>query len=569
MSNKTITAKECRFVSYVPQPEYEKADLHLVKEIIHYDDGTSEPHLNFLYDYKRPFWITKPGLRQHKQKKEWEKTDNLIRFESTERDLILNITRALKTPWFRGSFKDLCASPYIYGVDIMSTACVKQKYIEKYPNKKTYYSVGVIDVETDVLNGTEEIVMLTFSHKEHCITAVLKSFVKGIDNVEDKLQEATEKHIGKYIKERNIKPTLYLCDSEIEVIKVVFEKIHQIKPDFLAVWNLDFEITKFLTACEKAQEDIKYILSDPSVPDDYKYFKYKKGPTQKVTSSGKITPIKPAARWNSVITPASFYMIDSMCVYKQTRTGQPEKQSYSLDAILQEELEITKLKLPEADKYKGLEWHIFMQKERPIDYIVYNRFDCISVELLDEKIKDLAVIISQFSNTSDFQKFNSQPRRTCDNLHWTCLEQDRVIGTTGETIVDEFDEMTLSRDGWIVTLPAELIHKNGLRIIEEIDVPTTIYSHTGDLDVSASYPNGECVFNISKETTARELVDIEGVSEEVFRIQGLHLSAGHVNAIEYCSAMMGFPTLPELLKVFQENQSLKLPQSQANNLDNI
>lgn len=569
MSSKTIIAKECRFVTYVPAPDYDSPDLHTVKEILHYSDGSSEPHLNFFYDYKRPFWITKPGLRQHKQKKEWEKLENLIRYESTERDLIQNITRALKTPWFRGSFKELCANPYIYGVDIMSTACIKNEYLEKYKAKKTFYSVGVIDVETDVLYGTDEIIMLTFSHKEHCITAVLKSFVAGLDNVEAKVAQNMEHHLGSYIKERNLKPKLYLCDTEIELIQKVFADIHQIKPDFLAAWNMDFEITKFMQACVKANIELKDILSDPSVPDKYKYFKYKKGPTQKVTSSGKITPIKPAAQWHSVITPASFYLIDSMCVYRQTRTGQPEKQSYSLDAILSEELNITKLKLPEADKYKGIQWHIFMQKNYPIDYIVYNRFDCIAVEILDEKVKDLAVIISQFSNTSDFQKFNSQPRRTCDNLHWECLKQDLVIGTTGETIVDEHDDKTLSRKDWIVTLPAELIHKNGLRIIKEMDIPSTIYSHTGDLDVSASYPNGECVFNISKETTSKELIDIKGISEEIFRIQGMHLSGGQTNAIEYCTTMFKFPKLPDLLKKFKEMLPVTLPQSSNDNLDHI
>ena len=51
---KNIKTKECRFVTYVPSPDGDRPDLHVVKEIIHYDDGTSEPALDFRYDYERP-----------------------------------------------------------------------------------------------------------------------------------------------------------------------------------------------------------------------------------------------------------------------------------------------------------------------------------------------------------------------------------------------------------------------------------------------------------------------------------------------------------------------------------
>lgn len=59
-------------------------------------------------------------------------------------------------------------------------------------------------------------------------------------------------------------------------------------------------------------------------------------------------------------------------------------------------------------------------------------------------------------------------------------------------------------------------------------------------------PNGETAMNISKETTVRELSKIDGITEEVFRKQNMGITAGHVNAIDYCTTMMGFPSLFEL-----------------------
>ena len=66
-------------------------------------------------------------------------------------------------------------------------------------------------------------------------------------------------------------------------------------------------------------------------------------------------------------------------------------------------------------------------------------------------------------------------------------------------------------------------------------------------------PNGEVCFNISKKTTLRELTNIVGIDEEVYRKQNMHLSAGHVNAVEYCSTMFGMPKLDELLDILDED----------------
>lgn len=77
------------------------------------------------------------------------------------------------------------------------------------------------------------------------------------------------------------------------------------------------------------------------------------------------------------------------------------------------------------------------------------------------------------------------------------------------------------------------------------------------LDVSASYPNGEAVFNVSKETTARELLEIEGVDESVRRKQGINLSAGATNAVEFCTEMFGLPTFEQLFVAYSKHLEQK------------
>lgn len=78
------------------------------------------------------------------------------------------------------------------------------------------------------------------------------------------------------------------------------------------------------------------------------------------------------------------------------------------------------------------------------------------------------------------------------------------------------------------------------------------------LDVAASYPNGECVFNVSKETTSKELLSIEGVDEYTQRMQGINLCGSHTNAVEFCCNIFKLPTLTEMHMAFEEEQNAEI-----------
>ena len=530
--------------------------MHLVKEVIHYSDKTTSNNVLLVKDFKRDFYVTKKGQRNHQEKKEFEELDNLLLFKTRECDLADSINKALGQGYMRGDLRKACGSPYVYGADILSTAIIKQRYTEKYNILPSLYSTAIADVETDVIEGHEKIIMASITCKSVAFVAIVKSFMKGIANVESKVHQAAEHYIGDIVKQRNINIEVVLVEDDIEAIRAVINKAHKIMPDFLGFWNVDFDMTKIINACDRVGIDPTDIFSDPSVPREYRMFKYKRGPDKKVTASGLVTPIKPALRWHTVFTPASFYVIDAMCAYRHIRMGEQELQSYSLDFVLNHEGCRGKLKFDQCP-YTGLMWHQEMQSKFKIEYVIYNLFDCISVELLEEKTKDLAISLPMFSGCSDFQHFRSQPKRIVDDLHFVLLKKRRVIASTGDTMTTEHDTETLSLDGWIVTLPAHLICENGVNIVEENpSLITNVRRDVGDLDVAGSYPNGQAVFNISKGTTRTELISIEGIDEEVFRMHGMNLSGGSTNALAYCQAMFVFPTLTELDAIYDQDEMI-------------
>lgn len=551
-----MVGAECRFAVLCPPPFAGDADLHVVKEIQHMADGTNRPFLRLVPNFKRSFWVTNKGARNHEQKKEWEELTNVREFRTTQSNLNNSIAAALGRPGFSGDPRQLSRSPYLYGSDILSTAVIKKQYQKKNPELSTPYSVAVFDTEKDMVMGTEQINMATLSFGKKVFTAVQKSFVEGLTDVPARAQKAMQKYLGEVVQKRGIEWELMIVDSEIDCVRECMNKAHAWMPDFVAIWNIDFDMPMMIKACERAGVDPKNIFSDPSVPPEYRHFKYHQGKKQKKTASGLLTPIKPADQWHTVYAPASFYFIDAMCAYRKIRSQKGEEPNYKLDSILNKELGIRKLNFKEAESMEKVDWHIFMQSNYKIEYIIYNVFDCVSMELLDEKTLDLSIAMPMQSGCSDFATFKSQPRRAADDLHFFCQDYGKVFGSTADKMQTELDDETLGLEDWIVTLPAHLVIDNGLAIIKEYpNLRTNIRGHVGDLDVSASYPNGEVVFNISKETTKKELCSVEGIPERTQRMQGVNLSSGVTNAVEFATTMYGLPNMDTLLDSFMEDMA--------------
>lgn len=100
-------------------------------------------------------------------------------------------------------------------------------------------------------------------------------------------------------------------------------------------------------------------------------------------------------------------------------------------------------------------------------------------------------------------------------------------------------------------LSATNIADNGMKIIlENEEIRTNARPHTGDLDVSASYPNGEVVFNISKGTTKKELISIDGVTEWQRRMQGINFSGGPSNGAEFAQQILSAPMFEDMLRIY-------------------
>ena len=482
--------RECKFVTHLEAIPDVRPDVHLVKEYVTYDNGVRKPAFRIIPNFQRPFYVTKPHYQKYKQKKESEDLDRVNMFLSTESELGKNCCSRIGGYKFVGKTNlwDAKESPYLYGVEIDSRTILKHMYTEKYPNSFTPYSVAVLDIETNV--DTEEIVLISVCDSKKVYVGILSSLLQGRDKVIDQLNYLYKKHIPETDISKNITPEFIICRSEATLIKTIMAKTHEMQPDFLAIWNMNYDIPYIVSRCEVHGIKPKDIFSDPSVPEAWREFHYKEGQSSRTTASGVAKIFSPWEQWHIVKTCASYYIIDAMCAYYYVRVGAKQVPGgYSLNNILDYELgsKYKKLKFDHLseDHIDGIDWHRHMIANYPLEYVIYNIWDTMSILELDNKTKDLSYRLPALSGDSHFDVFKSGPKKITDALHFFYLEKGKVLGLRNVSRYDDKtkDRTLLGLDGWIQIMKASRIRDLGMNIIkEDSSIITAVRAFLSDLD---------------------------------------------------------------------------------------
>ena len=411
-----IVSRECKFVLRSNfNKDYPDTDYHFVKEKITYNDGTTKKNFNIIKDFKIPFWITKPHFQNHKDKKESEEIKKLNKYYSNYNLRHKSIASRLGSKYIGAkSMRDVVDSPYLYGTDIDSRAVLKKLYMDKYPNVVTKNEVVALDIEVDTVE--DEMIIISIASEQEIYIAIKESLLINNRRVEEQLLHLYKKHIPVTDISKNIQPVFEIFKTEIEMLESVLKRLHKWQPDFVAIWNIDYDIPYLIKVCNKYNVDPKDVFSEPSLPKELRYFEYKQGKKVKLTESGVHKPIDPQEQWHLVKTPCSWYWIDAMCAYYFIRVGGKKiPGGYSLNSILEKELgsNMKKLKFEDekTESLVGIDWHRYMVENKPLEYIIYNAWDTMSMLELDNKTKDLSNIISVLCGISSFDIFDSGPKK--------------------------------------------------------------------------------------------------------------------------------------------------------------
>lgn len=604
-----VIQRDWRFGMHLPTgPNGE--DMHLIKEVLTVKDGDGVryvPHMRVLKDFERPIWTTKMQHRTYQDKKEYEKLEKLDKHMVRQGDLRNKVAALTGRPTSPAQLGELLCSPYIYAGDVPSTAIIHRELYQKANEGKTPvpYTYAAFDTETDVLYGTNQIIigsmtMLPYVHLvirqdwleykgEDTGERIINILHSKIDGVLADFFAAMDKDKkgDRFPPElRDLKYSYEIVDTELDIVEKSWAWFHENKPDWMGIWNIDFDASKVMDCLKRNKAAPEQYLCDPMVPYDYRKVKYKRAQTMKEAASGKGKPVSPHDQWHFMFAQASFTMVDAMSAYRLLRLGEQEERSYSLDAILDKETggALRKLTYAPADKYVKEKWHQVMQRDHKWVYLAYAAVDTISMCLLDRLTRDLSHRLPAMADITSFDQCNSQPKRLRDAFYVFALEDHNcVIGSVGHSRdfkkpepepdygdevengfggdEDDFEEeefSVLDRRNWVITLPSHM-SAPGLPLLRgDASAITGIRAMVYDSDAVSSYPSCTQVANVSKITTRKEICKVGDLDERVFRNQNLNLLFGQVNAVEYTTRMFGAPTLMALLDAYDARKAAQL-----------
>lgn len=565
LKKEEIKAIECKSVFYSEHIERdEESDLLTVKELVHLHDGRILPNIRFIKDYERPFWLVKDHLKTYKDKREWISKDDVIQYKSTQIRLRKSICHHRGWGDPRQRLQVIARDQYLFGCDIQTPALIKRGYQKRWPDLFTPNRVCALDSETDMLEieGDKVPIMLSITMKEKAFFGYLNRINKKVPEYEAKLHVKFKEVAAKDpdVAKRNITLTSKGYDTPGQLVAGVIAELHKWQPDLVAIFNINFDMTVMIDALQKEHYHLPDVFCDPSVPAAYRYFHYRRDNPVKMKSNGKPFNKDWYDMWNYIDAPAGFFWVDTCCVYRYIRVAQGKEAKYSLEYILNKNLGESKLYL-ECEGVDAppstAEWHMQMQANALVEYGVYNLYDVIRLEQLDEKTLDLCNQISLLSGYSDYQIFNSTPKKTSDKLHFYCLEEtNEVIGSVSDQMVDELDRYVIEKNGYIKTLPAYSVTNDGLELFKDTlpGLRSLIYRYVSDADIASTYPNGQIILNLSKDTTALELCKIRGVSTEEQILLGVNLTGGKVNSIEIMTTIGRLPTLRDMLDIYDQSK---------------
>lgn len=555
MSKLKVIGLEPKGITYVKSKFRNNKDLIVAKEIVHYEDGSFAKRLRMQENYKRPFFVTKPGARTYFQKQPSEAVENLIEYRTPQCEMQSRIAKALnyETGGPNQPIKKLANSPYLYGADVSPAACFKYEYTKRYPNlTKTPNEVATLDIETDVVRGTGEIILLTITLRDKVRVYVLDRYLDDNEDNFKQIRLQAKKYIPELMKKRGFVPEIIFRNSPGQMVKEAIATLHKWQPDIVVIWNAIFDMPRLEDALLNEGIDPAEVFSDPRVPKEYRTFRIIKGNNKETTASGVKKTKSNEQIWNWFLFPASFQILDAMCVYASIRFGAKES-SYSLDAILQKEKVGSKLRIEGTEQYRGLRWHEVMQSRYKVEYLIYNIVDCVAMEELDEKTTDVRMVISEIASHSDFRNLNSGPKRLIDRMHFWYLNlpEPRVIGSTPADIDETFDKWVIDHRNIIITLPAYmLVPTNYDRIEGAPGHRTLLFKECADLDITSTYPTASILLNIDPRTVVFEFSRIQGITAIRRLAFGINLTASRGNAIQLCQEYLGGASPDDFLDEF-------------------
>ena len=581
-------------------------DLVLVNVgIFDKDNKLIRKELRQYKNYRRDWYYVKPAYQDYAQRKLEMPLSKLDQFKSTQRGMMADIKRQIRTSdW---GMRKLGNDVFLFGTDIHVESVIKQKFVDKYGDIPYLPITGFMDYEWDV--DTNELTFGTYAIEDHLYITVRKDIVKDYPNYKELLQQEVDGTISETLAalflKRNLKrireidkdihakalndvlhmkdklaaidvliamnikgfvavqPRKYklhvmLVDRPSDVAVKLIEQTHVDKPDFLAFWAGDNDWEIIEENCARDGVDMASFVSDPSIPDEFKHYKFIRDNYIHVSSSGTKMAPKWYEKHHKISAPTSWTYVQMEFAHQLSRGHLPQRASYGLDNILSEDIGFGKLKY--KGKFDGYEqmtkkrWFRTMQDKHPVEFGGYALWDNIGPQILEDWGLEISCKLYPALGVSGWDSIKKNPRRLYDVAHFTALKRKTVMGVSSESIRSPVHDRLQGSSGLIITLPSDTHTEMGSLVMEgNSDETMAIVQQAKDDDLVSSYPKNQMGLNVSMPTTAVELLEVDGMPQEDMVTLAIGFTAGNYSNLQYARKILDYPNLKEWDNILKDD----------------
>lgn len=475
------------------------------------------------------------------------------------------------------------SSPYSAGNDIPIDVLYKHDMNEKLPRTAARYRVGGFDIETDIVNGTNAILCVSYVSDDHEVyLGILRHFLKGKEDL-DVINACCEEKVAEFCKNLNPKAqkvmeqypikgfNIKLCDTEMELLKWVWSKVHKKKDDVMSIWNMIFDMRTMLDRCNFYHVNPANIMCHPEASTQYRVCELKEDKTP-IEKLGHHT-----YRWDFMHLSGYTQPVDSMCLFSRLRKVKGLKSNYTLGSIASETIGSSKMDF-------GEDGHYTMQTERQVEYCAYNVIDSLILTVHDKVTNDVSSMFLLTQNTI-LPAFSKQTVQLTHSFFKYLKNRDMVPGScqgdlsltmeksTGEILpysswLKKFPHPKQLTDafyaGEYINVDKEILNVGGgvlnpllsfgtgVPIIEEFDDEVNVAMAVSDLDVASEYPNVTIKINCSKGTKRATAIKIRGMEKTAINDFFGHYGATYENAVYLCNEYFGLPNYEEMARLATE-----------------
>ena len=412
------------------------------------------------------------------------------------------------------------------------------------PLRKAYF-----DIEVDISECPEgefpdeelaeyPVALISYLHEP---TMEIHSFILKNDDNESQalfleaLAEHHEDYVEALIEEINTVPEgsknnfakvtnviFHIHDDELELIRAFFAVVHEDQPDFGLGWNLGFDVLTLAGRCKHFRKKPSSVMCPPDFP-------FKQIDLRKDTVNTDFSKRKTVME----VTGYTQY-VDLLECFASIRATMGKRESYSLDAILLEELGEGKY------EYNGtIRDALYVDFENFLKYSIY---DSYRLYQLETKNKDVDLLYTMGLMTATRFKKVMTKTISIRNLAAQVLEKEGYILSNNRNKFNEQTEKQKFRGAW-VGMP-ENLERVGIKIGNSEIRSDRVYENVIDEDLASLYPSILLAFNIDAETMLGKIFFEDDAAEHDDEFP-MRVSEGDVVLLgkEY----LGLPSVEEVL----------------------